>query len=70
MVASWTDEQGLISPHFELRPGKVHSFVQHIENWKPQSTACICSCRRMLRNIYSFSFQKNAYVSIFVEIQN
>ena len=29
IVASWTDEQGFISPHAGLRPGKVHSFVQH-----------------------------------------
>ena len=29
IVASWTDEQGLISPHAGLRPGKVHSFAQH-----------------------------------------
>ena len=29
IVASWTDEQGFIRPHAGLRPGKVHSFVQH-----------------------------------------
>ena len=29
IVASWTNGQGLISPHACLRAGKVHSFVQH-----------------------------------------
>ena len=28
IVASWTDEQGFISPHAGLRPDKVHSFIQ------------------------------------------
>ena len=29
IVASWTDEHVFISPHTGIRPGKVHSFVQH-----------------------------------------